>query len=177
MLSGGWEGLCAITSPVPGEQQPQLTVHRTVAATLPWVRGVICTPGWTRSLRGRWFSNSCDGQEGLGQQRRLGAPTVSSSAWISSSRCNDSGSFRKLLALIKDSKGWRIYSPLPHKLVQHLIKFQIKKTPHALFSSVKLADGCFQPWVSLCVSWCWECSCIKHLLGKMHHLISYHSPL
>ena len=133
MLSGGWEGPCAITSPVPGEQQPRLTVHRTVAAALPRVRGVIWPPGWTRILPARWFSNSCSGQEGLAQQQRLGAHTVSSCAWISSSHCNDSRSFRKLLALIKDSKGWRIYSPPPHKLIQHMIKLQIKNPTHFIF--------------------------------------------
>lgn len=119
--------------------------------------------------------HSCHGQEGSAQQQRLGAHMVNSCTQISSSCCNGSGSFRKLLALIKDSMGWRIYSPPPHKLIKHLIKLQIKN-PHTLFSSVKLADGCFQPWVSLRVSWRWECSCIKRLLGKIHHFISYHSP-
>jgi len=83
------------------------------------------------------------------QQQRLGAPTASCCAWISSSPCNGSGSSRKLLGVTKDSKGWRIYSPPPHKPIQHLIKLQIKP-PHTLFSRVTLPDGCFQPWVSRC---------------------------
>jgi len=44
MLWGGWAGLCAVTSPVPGEEQPQLTVHHA---------GSDLAPGQTRSLPGR----------------------------------------------------------------------------------------------------------------------------